>query len=321
MSQIPREKIDEFEFALHESWVEWFRREPGINGYRRFINQKLVEEMTVIQLVRAALGRPELMGDPDIYHKMGWIVDWHESLLYRRWFVASRSLGLNGYKLDKKRAELLDSVVGTAKGDIRRGLLLLRTALKYVHTGYRAAAYWANNRHIAQLAYMAYMREEDEIKVVDDALQFMGVARPDRAGMDMLDFNTLVPIFFDFFQPPEAADDGGPKLEAPEWERVATVDELRQLGKKMAVVGLWREVLLVPVDGGVAAYENWCTHERDPLHYGYIQGKQLVCLGHHATFDVRTGRVILHPNHGEVRVLPKYQVKVEEGVVYVRVPW
>jgi nitrite reductase/ring-hydroxylating ferredoxin subunit len=139
--------------------------------------------------------------------------------------------------------------------------------------------------------------------------------------MDMLDFNTLVPIFFDFFQPPEAADDGGPKLEAPEWERVATVDELRQLGKKMAVVGLWREVLLVPVDSGVAAYENWCTHERDPLHYGYIQGKQLICLGHHATFDVRTGRVILHPNHGEARVLPKYQVKVEGGVVYVRVPW
>jgi len=54
MFQISREKIDEFEFALHESWVEWFRREPGINGYRRFINQKLVEEMTVIQLVRAA---------------------------------------------------------------------------------------------------------------------------------------------------------------------------------------------------------------------------------------------------------------------------
>jgi hypothetical protein len=56
---------------------------------------------------------------------------------------------------------------------------------------------------------MAYMREEDEIKVVDDALQFMGVARPDRAGVDMLDFNTLVPIFFDIFHPPEVADYGG----------------------------------------------------------------------------------------------------------------
>jgi nitrite reductase/ring-hydroxylating ferredoxin subunit len=31
--------------------------------------------------------------------------------------------------------------------------------------------------------------------------------------------------------------------------------------------------------------------------------------------------VILNLNHGEARVLPKYQVKVEGGVVYVRVPW
>lgn len=321
MSQVPREKIDEFEFTLYESWVNWFQRDPGLNGLRRFVNQKLIEEMTVIQLVRAAIGRPELMGDPDIYHKMGWIVDWHESSLYRRWFVASRALGLNGYKIDRKRAELLDAVVGTAKADIKRGLMLLRVALKYVHTGYRAAAYWANNRHIANLAYMAYMREEDEVKVVDDALQLVGVSRPDRAGIDMLDFNALVPIFFDFFQPPEAIDDGGPKLEVNEWERVGTVDEIRQLGKKMAVVGLWREVLVVATDGDIIAYENWCTHERDPLHYGYIQGRQLICLGHHATFDVKNGRVILHPNHGEARVLPRYQVKIDGNVVYVRVPW
>jgi hypothetical protein len=41
------------------------------------------------------------------------------------------------------------------------------------------------------------------------AMQFMGVARPDRAGVDMLYFNTLVPIFFDIFHPPEIADYGG----------------------------------------------------------------------------------------------------------------
>jgi len=78
---------------------------------------------------------------------------------------------------------------------------------------------------------------------------------------------------------------------------------------------------LVYVDGDVKAYENWCTHERDPLHYGYLQGRQLVCLGHHATFDAKTGRVVVHPNHGEARTLPRYQTKVVDGVVYVRVPW
>ncbi|MEM1615112.1 MAG: Rieske (2Fe-2S) protein [Pyrobaculum sp.] len=317
----PREKIDEFEFALHESWVEWFRRDPGLHGYRRYVGQKLLEELFVIQLVRAAIERPELMAEPDIYHKMGWIVDWHESSLYRRWFVASRALGLNGLKIPGKIRELMDFVVGVAKKDIRKGLMSARVAIKFVHAGYRAAAYNANNRHVAQLAYMAYMREEDEIKVVDDALEAVGVSKPDRQGIDLELFNAITPVYFDFFQPPEAVDDGGPPLPDAQWERVATLDELQRLGKKMAVVGLWREVVLTYVDGTVAAFENWCTHERDPLHYGYLMGKQLTCLGHHATFDARTGRVILHPNHGEARTLPRYQTKVEGGVVYVRVPW
>ncbi len=321
MSTVSREKIDEFEYTLYESWVNWFQRDPGLYGYRRYVQQRLVEEMAVVQLVRAAIGRPELMGEPDIYHKMGWIVDWHESSVYRRFFVMSRALGLNGYKVNRQIAELMDAVINAAKGDIRQGLLLLRAALKYCHTGYRAAAYWANNRHVAQLAYLAYQREEDEVKVVDDALEYVGIARPDRAGMDLVLFNALTPIFFDFFQPPEVVDDGGPPLPVAEWERAGTLDEIRRVGKKMVIVGLWREVLVVGVDGDVVAFENWCTHERDPLHYGYLQGRQLVCLGHHATFDAKTGRVVLHPNHGEARTQPRYPVKVENGVVYVKVPW
>lgn len=316
-----RDKIDEFEFTLHESWVEWFRRDPGLYGYRRFVQQKLLEELFTIQLVRAAVERPELMAEPDIYHKMGWIVDWHESSVYRRWFVASRALGLNGLRIPPKIKELMDYVVGVAKKDIKRGLMAARIAVKFTHTGYRAAAYNANNRHVAQLAYLVYMREEDEIKVIDDALQAVGVNKPDREGVDLELFNAITPIYFDFFQPPEAVDDGGPPLPDTQWERVATVDELQRVGKKMAVVGLWREVLLTYVDGVVAAFENWCTHERDPLHYGYLMGKQLTCLAHHATFDARSGRVILHPNHGEARTLPRYQVKIADGVIYVRVPW
>lgn len=320
--QVPREKIDEFEYTLHESWVDWFRREPGLYGYRRFVAQKLLEELFTIQLVRAAIERPELMGDPDIYHRMGWLVDWHESSIYRRWYVAARSVGLNGLKINGKIRELMDYVVGVAKKDIVKGLMAARFAVKLLHAGYRAAAYNANNRHVAQLAYLAYMRrEEDETKVIDDALQFAGIPKPDREGMDLELFNAITPVFYDFFQPPEAVDDGGPPLPQAEWERVATLDEIRRVGKKMAVVGLWREVLVVHADGEVVAFENWCTHEHDPLHYGYLQGRQLVCLAHHATFDAKTGRLLVHPNHGEARTLPRYRTKVEGNVVYVRVPW
>jgi nitrite reductase/ring-hydroxylating ferredoxin subunit len=56
----------------------------------------------------------------------------------------------------------------------------------------------------------------------------------------------------------------------------------------MAMVGLWREVLLVPYNGRIEVYDNRSSHERDLLHYGYIQGRHLTCLSHHATFDVRT---------------------------------
>lgn len=314
--------MDEFEFALHESWVDWFRREPGLYGYRRFVAQKLLEELFAIQLVRAALERPELMGDPDVYHRLGWLVDWHQSSIYRRWYVAARYLGLGGLKVSDKIRELMDHVVDVARGDVRKGLMATRIALRFLHAGYRAAAYNANNRHVAQLAYLAYMRrEEDEAKVIDDALQLVGIPRPDREGVDLELFNSITPVFYDFFQPPEAVDDGGPPLPQPDWERVATVDEVARIGKKVAVVGLWREVLVVQADGEVMAFENWCTHEYDPLHYGHLQGRQLVCLGHHAAFDAKTGRPLVHPNHGEARTLPRYRTKVEDGVIYVMVPW
>ncbi len=323
-TRVIKDVVDEYEYMLYRSWVEWFKRNPGLYGYQRFARHMIIQEMTVIRLVKTVLAGKALGVAPPEYHRLGWVVDWHEGWLFRRLWIMGKALGVDLKRGDfpKHLREQMDIVTKIAKEDAVNGLLGLRLALKFHYTGLKAAGYRANNRRVAQLGYLAYLREDEETKQVDDALSSLGLAKPDRAVIKADLFTALLPIFFDFFQAAETADDGGPQLEDPEWERVALMDELRRIRLKLATAGLWREILLVyePEDDGVYAFENWCTHERDPLIHGYLEGKYLTCLGHHATFDIRTGRVVVHPNHGDARVLPSYQTKVEDDVVYVRVP-
>jgi len=323
-SRVTKDVVDDFEYVLYRSWAEWFKRRPGLYGYQRFVKHMLVQEMTILRLVKTALALKGLGVAPPEYHRLGTVVDWHEGWLFRRFYAMSRALGLNIPRGEFPRhlREQMDIVTAKAKEDIASALLALRTAIKFHYTALKAAAYLANNRHVAMLGYMAQLREDEETKQVDEALRSIGVAKPDRAEIEPSIFAGLLPIFFDFHQPAEAVDDGGPSLPNDEWERVALMDEMRKIRMRMAVVGLWREVLVVhdPEKDSVYAFENWCTHERDPLVHGYLEGSYLTCLGHHATFDIRTGRVIVHPNHGDARVLPSYEVKIDGDTVYVRVP-
>jgi len=323
-TRVSKDVVDDYEYMLYRSWVEWFRRNPGLYGYQRFVRHMIVQEMTIIRLVKTVLAGKSLGVAPPEYHRLGWVVDWHEGWLFRRFWIMGRGLGLDMRRgeFPKHLREQMDIVTNVAKENAVDGLLGLRLALKFHYTGLKAAAYMANNRRVAQLGYLAHLREDEETKQVDDALSALGVTKPDRADVKPNLFTALSPIFFDFFQPAEAVDDGGPMLDDPEWQRVALLDELRRVRHKLAIVGLWREVLVIydSEGDGVYAFENWCTHERDPLIHGYLEGKYLTCLGHHATFDVRTGRVIVHPNHGDARVLPSYQTRIDNDVVYVRVP-
>ena len=73
-------------------------------------------------------------------------------------------------------------------------------------------------------------------------------------------------------------------------------------------------VALCNVDGEFHAFEDICTHQFAYLSEGDFAGKELKCPLHGAKFDVTTGKALSLP---AIKSLPKHEVKVENGHVYV----
>lgn len=84
---------------------------------------------------------------------------------------------------------------------------------------------------------------------------------------------------------------------------------------RVAVGGV--PVMLANVDGNFYALRDVCGHRNAPLSRGRLDGCQVECPLHFALFDVRTGRFIDGPLSADV---PAYEVRVEAGGLYVRVP-
>lgn len=77
-----------------------------------------------------------------------------------------------------------------------------------------------------------------------------------------------------------------------------------------------KEVALFRLEDGIFATENSCSHEYSELSEGMIMGGDVYCPKHGSRFDIRTGAVKDLP---ATRPVKTYPVKVEEGVVYVRI--
>jgi 3-phenylpropionate/trans-cinnamate dioxygenase ferredoxin subunit len=74
-------------------------------------------------------------------------------------------------------------------------------------------------------------------------------------------------------------------------------------------------VLIIRQEGALYAIENRCPHLSCPLDRGSLEGFQLTCPCHDWVFDIRTGEFILAP---EIK-LKTYTVKMEKGMVYIRI--
>ncbi len=75
-----------------------------------------------------------------------------------------------------------------------------------------------------------------------------------------------------------------------------------------------REVCVTKVDDGFYAFANECTHSLHPMSFGYVKGKEAVCIYHWAIFDATNGAVIQGPAYDP---LATYEVRVEGGEVQV----
>jgi 3-phenylpropionate/trans-cinnamate dioxygenase ferredoxin subunit len=97
--------------------------------------------------------------------------------------------------------------------------------------------------------------------------------------------------------------------------RVAKRSEIAP-GTTRLVVADGAEILLCNVDGQLYAVEDVCTHDGGPLDQGDLEGANVVCPRHGATFDVRTGDVITLP---AVVPLMTFAVSIEGDDVFVDV--
>jgi nitrite reductase/ring-hydroxylating ferredoxin subunit len=98
-----------------------------------------------------------------------------------------------------------------------------------------------------------------------------------------------------------------------EFHKLAAADEVGPGEIKQYLVE-GRFVALCNVDGEFHAFEDVCTHQFTHLSEGEFTDSEVKCPLHGAKFDVKTGAARSLP---AVKPVPKHEVKVEDGNVYV----
>lgn len=98
------------------------------------------------------------------------------------------------------------------------------------------------------------------------------------------------------------------------WERVAPIDRLDE----DAPFGVYidgADIAVYRLGDEVFATAGICTHAFARLADGDIEDDSVRCPLHQGTFDIRTGAATGAPC---AEALATYEVKVEDGIVYVR---
>lgn len=77
-----------------------------------------------------------------------------------------------------------------------------------------------------------------------------------------------------------------------------------------------KEVAIFRLPDGFHATDNSCSHEYSELSLGMVVDGDVYCPMHGSRFDIRTGAVKDLP---AVRPIQTYPVKVEDGIIYVKI--
>ena len=101
----------------------------------------------------------------------------------------------------------------------------------------------------------------------------------------------------------------------PEFVKVATIDEIPAGQAKLVEAG-GKEIALFNVAGAFHAIDNTCTHVGGPLCEGELEGTEVTCPWHGATFDVTSGAVVGPPAGAPVS---RYNVRIEGSDIKVEV--
>lgn len=101
-----------------------------------------------------------------------------------------------------------------------------------------------------------------------------------------------------------------------EFVKVAKVEDIPP-GERLWYDFEEETVVIFNVEGQFYCIADVCTHDGGPLEEGELEGHEVECPRHGAHFDIRTGEALSFP---AVTPVPSYQVKVEDGYIYVESP-
>jgi len=101
-----------------------------------------------------------------------------------------------------------------------------------------------------------------------------------------------------------------------EWITLGRADEGRP--GQMRAYELAGEALAVAWldDGGLAAFDDTCTHEDCSLSEGELEGPWVVCYCHNSAFELETGAVVRGPAEDPIRV---HEARIVAGELQIRV--
>ena len=101
-----------------------------------------------------------------------------------------------------------------------------------------------------------------------------------------------------------------------EFVRVCALDEIPEQGTFGVEIN-GTPMVIAKSDGEVYALDEFCTHEEVSLVDGEIYDHTVECWLHGSCFDLRSGKPTGPP---ATKPLATYQIRVEDGEVYVAVP-
>lgn len=100
------------------------------------------------------------------------------------------------------------------------------------------------------------------------------------------------------------------------WVEVADETEFASSDRKLVDLGGAQQIGLFKRPDGYFAISAWCSHQKATMIHGDVTDHELECPLHGARFCLRTGRALSLP---AVRGVPRYDVKVDGGKVFLKV--
>ena len=97
---------------------------------------------------------------------------------------------------------------------------------------------------------------------------------------------------------------------------VAKASEIQAGSAKLIEIS-GKRIALFNVDGKFYAIDDTCSHRGGPLSEGELNGDNVTCPWHHATFDVKTGQATGPPAQ---KSLQTYKVQVEGADIKIELP-